>query len=146
MEIDVIAASGARATGKLTAIVTGTPQLVISTTDGQLNASGVAGDTTTETILVTNTGTAPLDGVQFAATPPVAPGETTQVQALIRSDSGAVAGDYVITIRASSGTNSDQIELRYSVNTSGRVGVIAGIVIAAALAVLVTAYRRLGRR
>lgn len=160
IDVGVVGASGAGGSGILTAVVTGTPQLFISTSDGQLNADGQAGDATIETILITNEGSAPLDGVQFASTPPsqwevtfepssieaIAPGETTQVQATIRPGSDAITGDYAITIRASSGTNSDQLDLRYSVRTSSWVGLIAAIIIVSALGGLATVYRRFGRR
>ncbi len=160
IEVAISGASGASGSGQLTAVVTGTPQLLISTVDGQLNADGQAGDPTIETILVTNEGTASLDGLQFAATPTrdwevtfepstieaIAPGETTQVQASIRPSSDAVTGDYIVALRASSGTNSDQLDLRYSVRTSSWVGVIAVLVIVGALGALTTVYRRFGRR
>lgn len=160
VEVEVTAASGASALAQLTAVVTGTPELAISTPDGQLNASGQAGATTSETILVTNAGTAPLDGVTFAATPPgswevtfepdsiaaIAPGETAQVLANVRPASDAIAGDYVVTVRASSGTNSDELELRYSVTRSSWVALVAVVVIAGALGLLYGVYRRFGRR
>lgn len=160
VQIEVAAASGASAVGQLTAVVRGTPELSLSTADGRLNADGSAGATSTETLLVTNTGTAPLDGVQFSATPPsdwevefepssldsVAPGETVQVQSLITADSDAVAGDYVVSIRATSGTNSDDMEMRYSIGTSSWVGVLAAVVVVVALGLLYVVYRRLGRR
>jgi uncharacterized membrane protein len=158
--VDVSTASGARGSIGLTAVVTGTPELAIATADGKLNASGGAGKTTSETILVANSGSAPLEGVHFAATPPsgwevtfepssigeLAPGDTAQVVACIQPDTDAVAGDYAVGIRASSGSNSSTLDLRYSVETSSWVGVVAAMVIVAALAVLFGVYRLVGRR
>lgn len=160
INVEVVAANGATGSIELTAQVTGTAQLELATADGQLNASGQAGDTSSETLVVANTGTAPLEAVQLSATPPgdwevtfepstvesVPAGGSAQVTARIRPASDSVAGDYIVSVQATSGSSSSQIDVRYSVETSSLVGWIAGAVIVAAVVVLFAVYRRFGRR
>ena len=111
-------------------------------------------------MVIANTGTAPLEAVKFAATAPtgwevsfepeviacVKPDETAQVTAVIKPAKNAVAGDYAITVRASAGSESSNVDLRYALKGSRTLGVVAIVVIAAAFAVLAGVFIRFGRR
>jgi uncharacterized membrane protein len=158
--VEVTAATGGSGTIELTAEVAGTPVLELSSADERLNASGEAGQTERVPLIVSNSGTAPLTDVKLAATAPndwevsfepnelreVKPNETAQVVAVVEPAAGAVAGDYAITIRASAGSNSADVDLRYTVKGARSLG-LAGIgAIVVALAVLVAAFIRFGRR
>ncbi len=50
--------------------ITGSYSMTLSTVDERLNANATAGATTDLTLVVTNTGTAPITGVTLSATPP----------------------------------------------------------------------------
>lgn len=140
--------------------VAGSTSFTLATSDERLNASGSAGSTGTLSLVIRNDGNAPLQGIEMDATPPtdwdvsfdpatiqaLGPGETGRVTARITPSDDAIAGDYVVTLTASSGGTSEEVEIRYAVETSGWWGLLGILVIAAAVAALVTVYRRYGRR
>lgn len=158
---------GVEATGEgttlqsaLTVEITGTSSMTLSTADERLNASGTAGDTGTVTVTVTNDGNAPLQGVDLSASPPsnwdvtfdpstfdnIPAGQSAQAIARITPSGDAIAGDYVVTIDASTEGGEDSMELRYTVETSGWWGLVGILVIVAAVGGLFWVYRRYGRR
>lgn len=139
--------------------ITESTSMSLSTPDERLNASGGAGGTGTVQLAITNDGNAPLQGVELSASPPanwdvefqpstvdVGPGQTAQVTARITPAGNAVAGDYIVTMNASGGGVEESVDIRYTVETSGWWGLVAVLVIVAALAALVGVYRRYGRR
>lgn len=145
---------------QLTAEVTGSAKLAVATADQRLNVSGKANSEKRVTLVVANSGTASLTGVQFAATPPsgwtvtfdppkvdeVKPNETTQVVAIIKPTKNALAGDYAIGVRASAGSQSSSLDLRYGVKGSQTLGIVAIVIIAITFIGLAWLFRRLGRR
>lgn len=145
---------------QLTAEVTGSAKLDVSTADQRLNVSGKANAEKRVTLTVGNSGTAPVDAIQFAATPPsgwtvtfdppkvdeVKPNETTQVVAVIKPAKNALAGDYAIGVHASAGSQASDLALRYGVKGSQTLGIIAIVIIAVTFLGLAWLFRRLGRR
>jgi len=160
IDVSVVAANGATGDISLTAEVTGSPQLVLGTADQRLDVSGPSDHEHRVPLIVANSGSAPLEDVKLAATAPsgwdvsfdpqtiteVKPNETAQVTAIVKPSSSAVAGDYSITVRASAGSNSQSIELRYTLKGSRTLGYVAIGVIAAAVLALVGVFVRFGRR
>jgi uncharacterized membrane protein len=152
--------SGATGQMQLTAEVTGSSKLAIATADQRLNVSGKANSEKRVTLVVSNTGTAAVDAVQFASTPPsgwtvtfdpptvqeVKPNETTQVVAVVKPAKNALAGDYALGLRASAGSQSSSLDIRYGVKGSQTLGIIAIAIIAAVFLGLAWLFRRLGRR
>ena len=67
INVTVAAANGASGTFELTADVTGTPTLSLGTADQRLDVSGRADNQKRLSMVVANTGTAPLEDVKFAA-------------------------------------------------------------------------------
>ena len=80
-------------------------------------------------MIVANSGTAPLEDVKLAGTAPtgwevsfdpqqrsptVQPNETAQVTAIIKPAKDAVAGDYMITVRSSAGSESSNLDLLHA--------------------------------
>ena len=140
--------------------ITGSFGMDLSTSDQRLSARVTAGSPTQVTLAVTNTGSAPLDEVEVTATPPrnwevtfdretietIAPGTTENVTATIQAANTAVAGDYVITFRASNAEVNDNIEVRTTVETSAIGGLIGiGILILVAVGLFLV-FQRYGRR
>lgn len=160
IQVLVEAANGARGQIELTAEVTGTPELELSTADQRLDVSGTANRERRVPLIVANSGTAPLEEVKLAGTAPsgwevsfdpqeiarVRPNETAQVTAIIKPDSDAVAGDYSLTIRASAGSESETLDLRFALEASRTLGLVAIGVIVLAVAVLAGVVLRFGRR
>jgi uncharacterized membrane protein len=160
IDIDVTAGNGARGKISLTAEVTGTPQLSLATADQRLDVSGHTDSEKRVPMVLANGGTAPLEGVKLAGTAPTGwevsfdpqevtelkPNETAQVTAIIKPAKDAVAGDYMITVRSSAGSESSNADLRFSLESSRTLGFVAIGVIVAAVLVLVGVFVRFGRR
>lgn len=165
-DITIIAQGGAAPVQlDLTVEITGSFQINLTTSDERLSASATAGAKSTLEIVVANTGTSPLVNVRMTATPPrgwkvtfdqetiaqVLPGAEAAVTvvATIEPPSNAVAGDYVLTIRASSAaevTATDTIEVRTTVDTSP-IGLLIGIgILVVVAAALFFVFQRYGRR
>jgi uncharacterized membrane protein len=158
--VTVTAANGATGQIQLTAEVTGAPKLELTTADQRLDVSGTADKEQRVPLIVANSGTAPLTDVKLAGTAPtgwdvsfdpqsvatVKPNETVQVTAIVKPSSDAVAGDYSFTVRASSGSESANLDLRYALKGSRTLGLIAIGVIVVAVAALAGVFIRFGRR
>ena len=140
--------------------ITGNFGMEFDTTDGRLNARVSAGSPTVLNLVVRNTGSAPLTDVSFSPTPPrgwqvtfspetiseIQPTATQSVTATITASNEALAGDYVLTIRASSTDANDSVEIRTTVETSP-IGYLIGIAVLVAVAIgLFVVFQRYGRR
>ncbi len=160
INVTISSDSGATGSFQLTAEVTGSSKLAVATADQRLNFSGQANSEKRVTLVVGNSGTAAVDAIQFAATPPsgwtvtfdppkvdeVKPNETTQVVAVIKPAKNALAGDYAIGVRASAGSQASTLDLRYGVKGSQTLGIVAIAIIAFVFLGLAWLFRRLGRR
>lgn len=151
---------GQQAQLELGAEVVGTVELEFTTANERLNAAGTAGDGTQVRMNVTNSGSAPVTGLQLSATPPtdwdvqfepatvesVPPGETVPVTATITPTEDAVVGDYVVTTTASSDQREAQVELRYTVESSTGWSIAAVLVVLLVIGILWAVFHRVGRR
>jgi uncharacterized membrane protein len=161
--ITVTAVSGARQVeAELSIEITGSFSMTLTTPDERLNLSGSAGTPIRQTIVVTNTGTAPLEGVALTAssTPSgwtvsfepsatvttVAPQGNQQVTAVIQPSGDAIAGDYQVSIDASNESATASQTFRVTVETSLLWGVIGIALIVVVLAGLWFVFQRYGRR
>jgi uncharacterized repeat protein (TIGR01451 family) len=151
----------------LTVEITGSYELTLDTTDQRLNANATAGGSSTLSVLITNTGSAPLTNVKMTSTPPrgwkvtfdqetiaqIPAGSATNAQVAvvvtIEPPSNAVAGDYNLTIRATSTDESsatDSVDVRTTVDTSP-IGLLIGVGILIVVAAgLFFVFQRYGRR
>jgi len=140
--------------------VSGQPELRLTAPGERLSGQAYAGEETPLQLVLHNRGTAPAQAVSLSAFEPqgwqvefdpprvdvVPPGERTEVRALITPPSQAIAGDYMVTLRANSDAASDDSEFRITVRTSTLWGAVGIAVIAAAVVVLALAVVRYGRR
>jgi uncharacterized membrane protein len=154
------AGGGARAEAKLTLEVTGRPDLSITTPEGRLSGSANAGRDSTVKLVIKNTGSAPARDVELSASEPsgwkvsfepqrieqIPVNEQKEVTATIRPSAKAVAGDYMVTLRASAGDVSTSADFRVTVLTSTLWGIGGIALVAVALAVVGLAVSRYGRR
>lgn len=145
----------------LTAEVAGQAKLTVTAPDGRLSGRAYAGKETPLKVVIRNTGTASARGVELSASPPsgwsvefdpkrideVPAGQQVEVTAKIRPADKAVAGDYMVTIRAKpeEGPNKSA-EFRITVLTSTLWGIVGVALIAVAVAVVALAVVRFGRR
>lgn len=160
--ITVLADAGnASASLGLTVRVTGNPDLKISAPNGRLSADAQAGKEATVKVLISNEGSAPARGIRLSSSPPanwtveldpkeiaeIPTGQEVEVTARIRPAEKAVAGDYMVTVRASTeGTAPESVDFRITVRTSTLWGVVGVGLIAIAVGVVALAVLRFGRR
>lgn len=156
----------APAEAQLTVEITGSYALTMTTSDQRLNANATAGGSSTLTMVITNTGSAPLTNVKMTSSPPRgwkitfdqdtiatipagSTGNAAQVVVTLQPPANAVAGDYNLTIRATSTdetTAADSVDVRTTVDTSP-VGLLIGIGILIVVAAgLFFVFQRYGRR
>jgi uncharacterized membrane protein len=155
-----VSAEDASAKTSLSLEIVGQPQLTIASREGLVSANAEAGKTRTVPIVVTNTGTAPADTVELAATPPtgwkiefnpktierIDPGKDAEVQAEITPTATSLAGDYQAAIRATSRGESASTQFRIAVGTSNTWIMAGAGIIGVAVLFMVAAVARFGRR
>jgi uncharacterized membrane protein len=145
----------------LSAEITGQPELQITTSDGRLSGQAYAGRETPIKVIVRNNGSAVARAVVMSSTEPtgwalafepaeiaeIPVGEQVEVTVKARPAEKAIAGDYMLTLRAApvEGTTGSA-EFRVTVLTSTLWGVVGIILIAIAVGVVALAVMRFGRR
>lgn len=154
-------AGNASASLSLTVRVAGNPDLKISAPNGRLSADAYAGKETSVKVILSNEGSAPARGVRLSAGEPanwrvefdpkevaeIPAGKEVEVTAKIRPAEKAVAGDYMVTVRASTeGTAPESADFRITVRTSTLWGVVGVALIGMAVGVVALAVLRFGRR
>ncbi|OKP96055.1 NEW3 domain-containing protein [Paenibacillus sp. P46E] len=161
-KIPVTATSGSTQTkAELEAVVTGTYGIQLSTSDNLLSTDVKAGGQRRINLVITNTGSAPLEDVSLTSqgTPTgwevsfdpstirtIAPGATATTQAVIKSSSNSLPGDYVVSLSAASAAKSATADLRVTVKTSVFWGWIGVLIIAAVIGGIYYLFRKFGRR
>jgi len=145
---------------ELEAVITGTYKLELTTDNDLLSADITAGREKKVNLVLRNTGSSDLEGIKLASTRPsnwevtfeqdddisIPAGESKTITATIKASNKAIAGDYVVGLRAANSEVEQSISMRMSVKTSVLWGWI-GILIVAAVAVgIVYLFRKYGRR
>lgn len=148
------------ASTELTVEITGQPKLDVSGRNDMLNAEATAGKDSIIPIVVRNTGTAPAENVELSGSGPsnwqitvepknidrITPDERKEVQAHVTPPAQAIAGDYIVTLRASARGDAASNNFRTTVTTSTIWGIVGVGIIGAALLIMVGAVARFGRR
>lgn len=140
--------------------IVGSFSLDLTTTDQRLSADVSADGASDIPLVVTNTGTAPIQNIELSSTAPtnwdvsfaqpviaqLDAGESTTVTASVTPSDQAIAGDYVITFSASSEQADTDVDIRTTVNPSALWGFVGIALIVLTLAGLAWVFRRYGRR
>ena len=160
---DVYAQSSeAEACLSLTAEVTGQAALSITAPDGRLSGKAYAGRETPLKVIIRNTGSSSALAVELSSSGEpsgwsvefdpkqvgeIPAGEQVEVTANIKPADKAVAGDYMLTLRAKPTDGSvESAEFRITVTTSTLWGIVGVVLIAVAVGVVALAVLRFGRR
>ena len=144
----------------LEVVITGTYDMELTTPTGLLSTSLTAGHEKRFPLLIKNTGSASLTGVTLRASNPVnwdvrfepekvdkiSAGENMQVFATVKADKKAIAGDYAVTITASTPEASSNAAFRIAVKTPMLWGWVGILIIAVALSSVFYLFRKYGRR
>jgi len=150
----------AAARTKLTLDVSGQPSVTLAGQGGRLSGVAYAGKEKIFPLILRNDGSAPASNIALSATPPdgwkvsfdpktvkkIAPNGRQTITAKVTPGAQAIAGDYLVSMRASGDGVSKSASYRVTVETSTLWGVTGIAVIGAALLVLVGAVGRFGRR
>lgn len=140
--------------------IVGSFSLDLTTVDQNLSTEVSADGSSDIQLVVTNTGTAPIQGVQLSSTPPsgwdvsfqretipeIGAGQSVNAVATITPSDQAVAGDYIISFSADSEDANASVDIRTTVNPSALWGFVGIALIALTLAGLAWVFRRFGRR
>jgi uncharacterized membrane protein len=159
--VKVLAAAGnQRAEADLNIVLTGTFEMTLGTSSGRLNAQATAGQASPFSLLVTNTGSAPLEKVNLSSSKPdgwevkfdpetvdsLAPGATREVSISVKPSARAIAGDYMLSVTASNPQSSKSVDIRTTVDTPTYWGWIGAGVIVLVLGGLYAIFHFYGRR
>jgi uncharacterized membrane protein len=159
--IAVDATSGSQsAHADLSVEITGSYTLALSTVDGRLNMSASAGSPTDLTLVLTNSGTADVEGATLSASAPSgwkvafepptvtvpANGAPVQAVAHVTPSGDAIAGDYVTTFKATAPVATASADVRVTIETSLLWGAVGIALIAIVLIGLWWTFNRFGRR
>lgn len=140
--------------------ITGQVELSLTTPEGRLSGRALAGRENPIKLVIKNTGSAPAENLEFSASEPsgwevkfepdklekLAPGAESEVTAKIKPSPKAVAGDYMLTLRASAGAAQASSDYRVTVQTSTLWGLVGVALIAVAVGAVGFAVSRFGRR
>lgn len=144
----------------LEAVVTGSFSMDLSTPTGLVSAQVTAGEEKKLELVVRNTGSSVLSGVELKATSPaswtvvfdpkkidtILPGKEATVYATLKADKKAIPGDYVTNIESKTPETSSKIAFRVSVRTSMLWGWVGVLIIIGALGIVFYLFRKYGRR
>jgi uncharacterized membrane protein len=144
----------------LEAVVKGNYQLEVTTPSGRLNDEITEGKSKQIILTVRNTGTLPLEELEFSAKTPsqwtatfqpsdiqrLEAGESQEVTATLSVPDKTIAGDYLTTFTARNDDTNAETTFRMTVKTSLLSGWIGILVILAALGMVYYLVRKYGRR
>jgi len=144
----------------LEAVITGTYRIELTTPTGLLSTNVTAGEKKEIDLIVKNTGTSILSGVNLSSSAPVnwevtfepkeiesiLAGRETSVRATIKADKKAIPGDYVANLEARTPYASSKASFRVSVRTPMLWGWVGIMIILAGIGTVWYLFRKYGRR
>jgi len=155
-----VSSSQAKGEARLTLVLTGTYKLDVGTPNGLLSLEAIRGKKANLSFFVKNSGSAPLNNVQFLSLKPenwkvefkperleaLEPGGLKQIEVSILPTEEALVGDYSVGINVNAGKVSKSLEFRVTVRASTAWGWIGIGIIVLVVVGLVILFIRLGRR
>ncbi|MFH1169582.1 MAG: NEW3 domain-containing protein [Chloroflexota bacterium] len=161
-KITFAASSGdLKASTELTAVITASYSMSMSSDSGLYNTTATAGESRTFSMKLSNLGTAAISNITFSPTKPdgwditftpdkidtLDPVSQQSVGVNIKPPPKAIAGDYVITVRASGKeASADQQQIRVTVESPTIWGWVGVAIILLVVAGLVVIFMRFSRR
>jgi len=145
---------------ELSITITGTYSIKLTTPTGRLSVNAHAGKESPVTLSIINAGSADLAGVNLTSWQPdswsvrfepesidlLTAGETREVKAYIKPASNSIAGDYVVSLTASTPETRGEGEFRVTVKTPTGWGIVGVIIILLLVAGLYRVFKVYGRR
>ncbi|MGE4585751.1 MAG: NEW3 domain-containing protein [Mangrovibacterium sp.] len=145
---------------ELEAVVTGSYELVLSTPSGLVSTKLTAGSKKKLPLVIRNTGSAALTGIELKASAPakwevafdpaqidkLEAGAEATAYATIQADNKAIPGDYIASLEAKTPEANSKLSFRIMVKTPMIWGWIGVLIILAALGSVLFLFRKYGRR
>lgn len=145
---------------KLEVQITGTYKMELTTPTGRLSTDITAGREKMVELQLNNTGSTELIDIKLSQAAPVdwevrfepenisslLPGESATAKAYIKASGKAIAGDYVVSLKAQTPEASDSADFRVTVETSALWGWVGVLIIALVVAGIYYLFRRYGRQ
>jgi len=144
----------------LTAVITATYDINLTTKTGILSTDITAGKDNHCKLILTNNSSTSVENITLTSTEPegwqvdfdskeietIEAGEEKEIDVIINPPEKTIAGDYMMTFKASSENSEDEVELRVTVETSTIWGIVGiGIIVIVIVGVAII-FTRLGRR
>jgi len=144
----------------LTAVITATYDINLTTKTGILSTDITAGKDNHYKLILTNNSSTSVENISLTSTEPegwqvdfdskeietIEAGEEKEIDVTINPPEKTIAGDYMMTFKASSENSEDEVELRVTVETSTIWGIVGiGIIVIVIVGVAII-FTRLGRR
>ena len=144
----------------LEAVVRGSYAVELTTPSGRLSDDIVAGNSKEITVVVKNTGTLTLNGLELSSQLPtkwetsfapsnieqIEPGKSVDVKVTLKVPEKTIAGDYLSKITVRNPNSNAEVSIRMVVKTSLLSGWIGIVVILAAAGLIYGLIRKYGRR
>jgi len=145
---------------EFTAVITATYEIDLSTKSGRLSTELTAGKDNHYKLILTNNSSTSVENITLSSTEPegwqvdfdekeiesIEAGEKQEIDVVINPPEKTIAGDYMLTFKASSENSTDEIELRVTVETPTIWGIVGiGIIVIVIVGVAII-FTRLGRR
>jgi uncharacterized membrane protein len=144
----------------VTAVLTATYDIELTTKTGRFSTEMTSGMDNNYKLIVNNNSSTSLENIKLTSTEPegwnvsfdideiesIEVGKSKEIDVTVNPPEKTIAGDYILTFKASSAKASDDIELRVTVETPTIWGIVGiGIIVIVIVAVAII-FTRLGRR
>ncbi len=145
---------------EFTAVITATYEITLTTKTGKLSTELTAGKDNHYKLIMTNNSSTSVENITLSSTEPegwqvsfdkkeidtIEAGKEMEIDVTINPPEKTIAGDYMLTFKASSENSTDEIELRVTVETPTIWGIVGiGIIVIVIVGVAII-FTRLGRR
>ena len=143
-----------------TAVITATYEIKLTTKTGRLSTELTAGKDNEYKLIVTNNSSISVENITLSSTEPegwqvnfdnktiesIEAGATAEITTVINPPEKTIAGDYMLTFKASSENSNSSIDVRATVETPTIWGIVGiGIIVIVIVGVAII-FTRLGRR
>jgi uncharacterized membrane protein len=149
-----------KGTISLTPVITARYGMALTTPDGLLSTKATAGEDNYFTLLVANTGSAPIENITFSSDKPtdwtvdftpeeidsLPAGDYQSIDVNIKPGAKAIAGDYEVNLTAKAEQTTDEIKVRVTVETPTIWGWVGVAIIALVIVALAFVFIRFSRR
>ncbi len=155
----LISAGSEKVTASFKVALTGTTDMTLTTDSGQLNLDATAGTQTVKSVLVINSGSADLKGISLASSKPtgwdvvfepktldLAAGASKEVNVYVKPDDKSIAGDYLVTLNASTPQVFKSLDIRVTVETPTLWGWVGLVIVLVVLGGLYGVFKTFSRR